>query len=406
MKIYTYADWFNEPKLIGTLYVDVIGGSESYSFEYDDYWLNDTNNIFLDPNISNFRGRQFSNNKQLFGFIMDSCPDRWGRTLINRNEGLMAKKENRKARKLNESDYLLRINDFTRMGALRFKTDLNGEFLDNAAKHSVPPITSIRELEYASARIEDEKQEDLETYIKQILAPGSSLGGARPKANVLDLENNLWIGKFPSKNDDYDVGAFEKVAYDLAALCNIDVSESKIEKYSNLGSTFLCKRFDRNKEKRIHFASAMTLLNKNDGDDASYLDIANFISANCANPKDDLKQLFTRLVFNIAISNYDDHLRNHGFLLDKNNWRLSPAYDLNPTPFGHNLSLSIDGINYEASFELALDTCKYYKLSKQEGLQIINHIKNTVKDNWLILANKNGISKKDIEYIRPAFETK
>ena len=402
MEIYTYLDINNDPTLIGTLFVDNTNGNELYAFEYDNNWLNTNNKFLLDPNIDYYVGRQYNENKRLFGFIMDSCPDRWGRLLLNRNENLLAKKENRRPKKLLESDYLLGINDFTRMGALRFKKDLNGDFLSKDEK-LIPPLASVRELEDASYKLEDEDNLQIEKNLQQLLMPGSSLGGARPKANVIDLDNNLWIAKFPSKNDDYDVGAFEKVSYDLAKLCKINVSESMIEKYNTKGSTFLCKRFDRNKKDRIHFASAMTLLAKSDGEQASYLDLVSFVVSNCKNVKKNLEQLFRRLVFNIAISNYDDHLRNHGFILNNGEWELSPMYDINPVYYNDHLSLNIDMLNNNADFDLALDTCKYYKLTNDEAKEIINEIKTIVKDNWFNLCKKYSISNKDIDLMKTAF---
>lgn len=297
---------------------------------------------------------------------------------------------------------MLGVNDFTRMGALRFKKKLNGDFLSKD-ENFVPPLASVRELEDASIQLENDENLQIEKNLKQLLMPGSSLGGARPKANVIDLDNNLWIAKFPSKNDGYDVEAFEKVSYDLANLCKINVSESMIEKYNTKGSTFLCKRFDRNKQERIHFASAMTLLAKSDGEQASYLDLVDFIVSNCKNVKDNLEQLFRRLVFNIIISNYDDHLRNHGFILSSGEWELSPMYDINPVYYNDHLSLNIDMLNNNADLDLALSTCKYYKLSSDEAKKIIDETKIIVKDNWYDLCKKYSISNKDIELMKTAF---
>lgn len=236
---------------------------------------------------------------------------------------------------LYDIDFLLGVYDETRIGGLRFKTDFNGDFLDNDNSFPTPPWTSIRELQNAVYQIENDNNTDIKKWLEIILAPGSSLGGARPKANILDENNELWIAKFPSKNDDYDKGAWEFLAYLLAKDAGIHMSESKIQKIYNPYHTFFTKRFDRQGSKRIHFASAMTMTGYNENilreSSASYLDIAEFITNYGCNIDENLKQLWRRIVFNIMISNTDDHLRNHGFILTKNGWILSPAYDINPS---------------------------------------------------------------------------
>lgn len=240
-----------------------------------------------------------------------------------------------------------------------------------------------------------------------MLAPGSSLGGARPKATVKDVDGSLWIAKFPSKNDEYDIGAWEKTVLDLAKLCNLNVPETKLMKFSKLGSTFLVKRFDRVLKKRIHFMSAMTALGKKDGDSAtggvSYLDIAAFISANGANPKADLTELWKRIVFNIAVSNTDDHLRNHGFILTEEGWRLSPLYDVNPNLDRDSLSLNITENDNALSVDLAIEVAEHFGIDKNIATDMADEILSVVRDNWRNVAEKNGLSKNAIEYMRPAF---
>lgn len=241
-----------------------------------------------------------------------------------------------------------------------------------------------------------------------ILAPGSSLGGARPKATVQDTKGNLWIAKFPSRNDEVNSGAWEMVVHDLAKMCGLDVPEAKVQTFSNMGSTFLVKRFDRDGNKRIHFASAMTLLGKTDGasgsDGSGYLDMAAFIRQNGAAPERDLKELWKHIVFNMAVSNTDDHLRNHGFILTKAGWRLSPLYDVNPVPYGDTLSLNVDLDDNSISRELAVSVAEYFGIDEKEASLDVEKITATVRENWEILAEKCGLSGNAREYMRPAFE--
>ncbi len=339
--IYVYENWRGEaPTLLGRLRCGFVRGQETFSFEYDPAWLTSAESSFsLDPDLALYRGRQYVPlNKQLFGLFSDSCPDRWGRLLMKRKEAIDARKEDRKPRKLTEGDFLLGVYDESRMGALRFSLEEGGEFLSNDKAFATPPWVNLRTLENASIAFENDESGLNEKWLRELLAPGSSLGGARPKATVQATDGALWIAKFPSKHDEYNSGAWEKVVHDLARLCGLDVPESKLETFSKTGSTFLVKRFDRNGSRRIHFASAMTLLGKTDGasaaDGSSYLDLAAFIRANGASPRQDLVELWKRIVFSMAVSNTDDHLRNHGFLLTPTGWRLAPLYDVNPVPSG------------------------------------------------------------------------
>lgn len=409
--IYVYENWSGEnPVLIGTLFASSVRGKEQFSFEYDTMWLaSESANYFLDPDLALYRGRQYvPMDKTIFGVFADSCPDRWGRVLMKRREAIQAKKEDRKPKTLGESDYLLGVYDRTRMGALRFKVKEDGPFLSDDDSLALPPWTTLRTLEAASLGFENDKSGLGEKWIKQLLVPGSSLGGARPKATVQDENGNLWIAKFPSKHDEVNSGAWEKVVHDLAKLCGLNVPESRLETFSKTGSTFLVKRFDRDGKRRIHFTSAMTLLGKKDGasgqDGSSYLDIASFIRQSGANPEQDLKELWRRIVFNMAVSNTDDHLRNHGFILAKTGWRLSPLYDVNPIPYGDILALNVNADDNSISMELAVSVAKYFNINKKEADKAVNEISVTVRDNWERIAKKCGLSRKDCEYMRPAFE--
>ena len=407
--IYVFADFLPfHNELIGTIYLSQIRGKEFYSFEYDHNWLQNQNMV-LDPDLQLYSGRQFiTDEKIIFGVFADSCPDRWGRRLMNRREELRARERQEKPQKLLESDYLLGVYDESRMGALRFKTNLDGDFLSNDEEFATPPWTSLRELEQASIAFEADSNPLDTKWLKQLLAPGSSLGGARPKASVLAPDGSLWIAKFPSKHDDFNSGAWEMVVHDLAMLCKLNVPEAKAENFSKLGTTFLVKRFDRIDDQRIHFSSAMTMLGKTDGasaaDGSSYLEIASFLKANGGTPKKDLIELWKRIVFSMAVSNTDDHFRNHGFLLTNNGWELSPLYDVNPDIYGEYLSLNVNKNESSIDFDLALRSARYYGVNESEASAFISTIKNTVKNNWESLAKKYRISRNEIIRMAPAFQ--
>lgn len=407
--IYVYENWSGEtPIKLGKLYVDQGRGSEHYAFEYDEHWLTTSRFAYvLDPDLFLYRGRQYPIGKNTFGIFADSSPDRWGRVLMMRREKFQAGREGRKPRKLLDSDYLLGVYDETRMGAIRFSLEDGGPFLSDDKETAAPPWATLRSLEEASRQFEADENTLEEKWLKQLIRPGSSLGGARPKATIQAVDGSLWIAKFPSRNDDDNVGAWEKVVHDLARLCGLNVPESRLETFSKLGSTFLVKRFDREGTRRIHFASAMTMLGKLDGasadDGTSYLELASFLKSNGASPKQDLVELWKRIVFNMAVSNTDDHLRNHGFILTQSGWRLSPLYDVNPIPYGDDLALNINEYDSSISFGLALETAHYYGIAEKEAKTILNEITQTVRTNWQRLAGSYGLSRGAIERMRPAF---
>ena len=412
--IYVYADWpeMQTPTLMGCMHAQYIRGKEIISFEFDHEWLKSKSALFLDPDLQLYSGRQYADScKNTFGLFMDSAPDRWGRQLMRRREAIKARHEDRSIRQLKESDYLLGVYDMTRMGALRFKLDESGDFLNNDFELPAPPWTSLRELEAACRHYEEESPSDSEheKWLSMLLAPGSSLGGARPKANVLDNEGNLWIAKFPSLADSSNTGAWEMVVHELARKVGLNVPECRIEKFSKHGSTFLTKRFDRKADKRTHFASAMTLLGRIDGDNyssgCSYLDLAQFIVKQGARPNEDLKELWQRIVFSIAVSNSDDHLRNHGFLLTPQGWMLSPAYDINPNPRGNGLSLNISMDDNSLDYELVLSIAPHFRL---DILQAQNHLANTqeVISHWREIASQFNIPRNEIEDMASAFRKK
>lgn len=407
--IYVYAHWkeMPEPKVIGILSAQQAKGKKAFSFEYDLNWLKTEKKFLLDPDIQFYGGPQYPNQKENFGIFLDSMPDTWGRTLMKRRQAQQAKEKNEKSKILYDIDFLLGVYDESRMGALRFKTDPNGDFLDNNKTASTPPWSSIRELQNAAENFEnDEDKDDVKKWLSVLMAPGSSLGGARPKANILDIDKSLWIAKFPSKNDTTDKAAWEYLAYQLAIKAGIEMSPCRIEKIAGKHNTFFTKRFDRENGERIHFASAMTITGNNEDtikdNQASYLDIAMFISNYGANIEANLHQLWRRIIFNIAISNTDDHLRNHGFILTKEGWILSPAYDLNPSIDKDGLSLNIDTDNNALDFELAKSVGIYFRLNETEMNSIISEITKAVS-NWKNTASQIGISRTEQELMGSAF---
>lgn len=407
--IFVYDDFStDQPVLMGSLYVNVIKGGESYSFEYDKGWLKKTGlTLTLDPELMPYSGRQYPTGKNIFGLFADASPDRWGRVLMNKRERILAEKEGRKPSKLYDSDYLLGVYDETRMGGIRFKVNPEGPFLSDDKETAAPPWATLRKLEEASRNFENDETGLTEKWLNQLIKPASSLGGARPKATVVDTKNQLWIAKFPSKNDENDTGAWEIVAHDLAALCGLNVPEAKLEKFSPLGSTFLIKRFDRLGSKRVHFASAMTLLVKKDGasaaDGSSYLDIAAFIKSYGAQPKKDLIELWKRIMFNMVVTNTDDHLRNHAFILTDKGWILSPLYDVNPVPYGDELSLNVDEDDNSISIDLAVQTAVKFGISKSDAEAVAEDILQIVRDNWERTAAGYALTRRQIEEMRPAF---
>lgn len=411
--IEVWADWagLDKPSLVGVLYAAPARGKEIFSFEYDADWLRSGQVKQLDPNLQLLSGPQYpSSGKENFGVFLDSAPDRWGRMLMDRRESIEARQEGRPRKTLRESDYLLGVFDGHRMGGLRYRLDPNGPFVDDNVDLASPPWASLRDLEYASLQVEQEDLRDTPEYAKwlrMLIAPGGSLGGARPKAGVRDERNGIWIAKFPSRNDEYDLGLWEHVVYELARQAGIECVESMARTFNTKQHTFLIKRFDRTPSgKRIHFASAMTLLGRSDGDDASsgasYLELVELILRQGAMPNDDLRELWKRIVFSICVSNTDDHLRNHGFLLQREGWKLSPAYDINPNPTGYGLKLNINEHENALDLELPLEVCQYFRIKKNDAKAIIGQITAVVR-GWRSLASKLGISPTQQERMESAF---
>jgi serine/threonine-protein kinase HipA len=414
INIWVYANWAPMPgaQLMGKLTAQRVRGKEVFSFEYDQDWINIQNPIlFIDPHLGFYKGKQYlPEGKNNFGIFLDSSPDRWGRLLMRRREAWLAKEEGREESNLFETDFLLGVFDAHRMGGIRFKLDPGGPFMNDNKKIATPPWTSLRELEFASLQLEREDAIQDRAYSKWLsllIDPGSSLGGARPKASVIDEKGQLWIAKFPSARDEKNSGAWEMVLHHLAGACHIAVAEAQLQKFSGKHATFLSKRFDRiDNNRRVHFASAMTLLGYQDGnnytDGAGYLDLAGFIIQHGSSAKADLEQLWRRMVFNILVSNTDDHLRNHGFLLTHQGWRLSPAFDMNPNELGNGLTLNISESSNEQDISLALSTATFYQLKKDKAERILFDMRKQIS-NWRTVAKKFGIGKTEIEQTKRAF---
>jgi len=409
--IIVYAHWvgMDDPKCIGVLSAQHAKGRKAFSFEYDKEWISSKEQLLLDPDISWYSGPQYPNGKENFGVFMDSMPDTWGRKLMKRSAFQQAREQGKTAPTLYDIDFLLGVYDESRMGALRFKLDVEGPFVDHNKAYPTPHWSNVRELQHGAAIIETgEENDDIKKWLDVLIAPGSSLGGARPKANILDDNNHPWIAKFPAQADIIDKAAWEYIAYQLALMAGIEMAASRIEKVSGKYHTFFTKRFDRLKGERVHFASAMTMTANNEDtikdNPASYLDLAEFIQYSGANNRADLHQLWKRIIFNIAVSNTDDHLRNHGFILKEDGWRLSPAYDINPSIDKDGLALNIDTNDNSLNFQLAKSVGEFFQLNNQQMDKIIKEV-TTATGNWKKIADKIGISRAEQELMTKAFKS-
>ncbi len=413
-KLYVYADfdWLNAPQLIGELSYESLRGNDSYGFKYADAWLRKYASLFLSEDLNNYPGLQYTKpDRDIFGCFADALPDRWGRTLLNRREQILATEENRPVRRLSSFDYLCGIDDFSRMGGFRFKEDPDSDFICTENNLSIPPITSIRELIIASKEIEKSEESHVlpeKKWIQQLVHPGTSLGGARPKAGVVDENQVLYVAKFPSRKDDYDVALWEHLSHLLAKNAGITCAETQVIGAGEKYHTLLSKRFDRNATgQRVHFASAMTLLGLTDGCNADtghgYLDIVDFIIQGCCDVDKNLRELYRRVAFNVCIGNTDDHFRNHGFLLTPRGWTLAPAYDMNPTLNGYQ-SLLITKTSSKSDLDLLLKAAEDYLISQSDAEKIVEEVRDAVK-GWRTVARRIGISQREIDYFAATFES-
>mgnify|MGYP003562006203 FL=1 len=415
--IAVYADWetLRRPRRLGFLHAGKARSTNVFEFEYDTAALADPelNFTILDPRIKLFEGRQFPGQHQTrFGVFADSSPDRWGQLLMKRRlerdirDGLAPK-----GTKLYESDFLLGVHDRYRVGAIRYKLNDEGNFLDDRDGLAAPPFVELRALEQASRALENDPDNmslDGREWLRMLIAPGGSLGGARPKASVADKNGHLWIAKFPSTRDDYDVGGWEFVVSVLANQCGLRVAKGIAQCYASDHHCFMVKRFDRTETGgRLHFASAMTMTDRVDGDDASvgasYLELAEVLMEHGSEPDKDLRELWSRIVFNILVSNTDDHMRNHGFLLDPGRgWRLSDAYDMNPVAHADGLNLNITDADNALDLELAREVAGYFRVSRVDAEEIIENFQEVV-GQWAKVARATGLSKREQDNMAPAF---
>ena len=417
-EIEVWGDWIElgGPVCMGTLRAIETRGKEVFSFEYEKSWLDRGIATGLDPDLRFLDGPQYldAGERPNFRIFLDSSPDRWGRVLMQRREAARAREESRPERRLRELDFLVGVHDEQRSGGLRFRDVASqGKWLDDDPSMATPPWTSLRELEHASWQLQrTDLRENAESlkWLRLIIAPGSSLGGARPKAGVSDESGQLWIAKFPGRNDSRDIGAWEMLAHRLAKESGVLVSNARLEQFGGEHRTFLSERFDRRvvdgERRRLHFASAMTLLGHSDGagaeTGASYLDLAEILLQFGAAPEFDLRQLWLRIIFSIAVGNTDDHLRNHGFLLTPAGWRLSPAYDINPSPDGAGLSLNISETDNALSFDLAVEMAPFFRVEKKEANQLVKSVR-AITGRWRTVARDLSITRSDQDAMEVAF---
>lgn len=404
-------DWLDKPELVGELCYEKLRGSDSYAFRFDDNWLKFHAGIKLSEDINNYPGLQYTQpGNDIFGCFSDALPDRWGRTLLKRREQIQASEEKRAVRNLSSFDYLMGIDDFSRMGGFRLKRGLDGDFINVSPSLKIPPLTELRQLVLASQEVEKSEENDVlpeKKWIAQLIQPGTSLGGARPKAGVLDDSGNLCIAKFPSRKDDYDTGLWEHFSHLLARKAGIYAAQTKV--LGGLGKyhTLLSKRFDRtDKGKRIHFASSMSLIGLRDGDNAQggygYLNIVDFILQSCCDVEKNLQELYRRVAFNICIGNSDDHFRNHGFLLTPRGWTLSPAYDMNPT-LNEYQSLLINESSNKADIRTLQESCESYMIKKEVAENIIRQVQAAVA-GWENLAILLQIPAREVTMFKDRFK--
>ncbi|MBZ8139690.1 HipA domain protein [Rubrivivax gelatinosus] len=394
------------PTRVGWLHQNLARTDTPAAFEYDRAWLRGSDPFSLDPRLELYRGEQHpAADTPAFGIFMDSAPDRWGRVLMERREAAAAEREGRPLRALREVDFLLGVHDEARMGALRFRADEASPFVENL-QSAAPPVTSLRELAHISRRVEEPGVETLpeyERWLAMLVAPGSSLGGARPKANFRELDQSLWLAKFPAKDDRYDLGAWEFVTQQLALRAGVVMPEARLEALGGDFRSYCAQRFDRIRhggaESRRMYASAMTLLERRDGDaGASYLDLAEFIMDRGArgHVAEDLAQLFRRLVFNVLVGNRDDHLRNHGFIRTATGWRLAPAFDVNPNPAKAEHALTLDGQSAAPELARVVATAELYRLRAGEAAGIVGKVRSALA-GWREAAERHGLGRPEVQ---------
>ena len=404
-EVFVHVDLQGTPYLVGRLWTRIRKDRESATFEYDKSWLAHSGRFSLEPALKLGPGPFHTpSDKPLFGAIGDSAPDRWGRVLMRRAERRRAEREGQAPRTLREIDYLLMVDDEARAGALRFAEKEGGAFLAGHGPAKIPPLIELPRLLSAAEHVLTGTGSDED--LRLLLAPGSSLGGARPKASVRDRDGHLAIAKFPNKGDEWNMVVWEAVALTLAERAGIPAPQWRLETVADK-PVLLLRRFDRKQGLRIPFVSAMSMLDARDNDARSYLEFVDILRQHGAAPKVDMHALWKRIVFSILISNTDDHLRNHGFLwVGPAGWRLSPAYDLNPVPADIKpriLTTAIDLDDGTASLKLALDVAGYFELSPDEAREIVAEVGKAVS-TWRKVAAKLGLTPAEVDRMSSAFE--
>jgi serine/threonine-protein kinase HipA len=402
-RLLVHVDVDGAPHLVGRMWARSARGRESATFEYDAAWLSEPRRFALEPALVLSHGPQHTAaGRRLFGAFGDSAPDRWGRLLIQREERRKAREENRAPRTLTEADYLLGVADIARQGALRFSESEGGPFLATGVQ--IPPLVRLSALLNAALHITADGGSDED--LKLLLAPGSSLGGSRPKASIIDRDGSLAIAKFPQHGDLIPINRWEALALTLAAKAGIATPEWRLEHVATR-PVLLLRRFDRVGEQRIPFLSAMSMLDAEDNDQRSYLEIADALRQYGARAEENCAELWRRVVFSILIANTDDHLRNHGFLYDMaGGWRLAPAYDLNPVPLdikARVLTTAIDEVDGTASLEVAFAVAEHFGLKPDAARNIAAEVRTAVA-NWHAAARGLGLSRDEIDRMASAFE--
>ena len=379
-------------------------GGERVTFTYADDWTSSRSGYPIDPALplgpGTFRPPA---GHAIFGSIGDSAPDSWGRALMRRRERRDAEHEGRPVRTLQETDFLLGVSDEARLGALRFRH--RGERVFQAPREAaIPGLIALGRLRSAAERVVQgvETDEDL----RAIFAPGSSLGGARPKASVVDPNGNLSIAKFPKESDEYPLERWEAIALDLAKAAGIHAAVHDI--HDDRGKPiFVSQRFDRRNGRRIPFVSALSMTEHRDGERGSYLEIVDALTTQGSRAAADRIELFKRIAFSVLVSNTDDHLRNHGFLrVDASGWTLSPAYDVNPTPPDIKARILTTNINFDdgtCSIELLRSVAEEFSLKLADADMLIRDVAQ-VTGTWRDAARRRGAAQAEIRRMEGAFE--
>lgn len=401
-------NWMDKEERVGSLGHESLRGSDVFSFEFDESWLKYYPKIDLGRDLRPYTGVQYSQSSHIFSCFSDTLPDRWGRRLLDLRASMET--EGKAIHALSDWDYLKGVEDELRMGGFRFQNQDSGAFISCSPGYSVPPAIHIDELLQAAKEIEKSEYHHLEPekkWVQRLFQPGSSMGGARPKACV-QSGGQLYLAKFPSINDDINVSRWEHFAHLMAKECGITVAETKVIKAGTGQDVLLSKRFDRTEDnKRIHMASSLTLLGLTDGDGQrtgkGYLDIVDFIiSGGGSHIEVNLEELYKRVAFNICIGNTDDHFRNHAFLLSKEGWELSPAYDMNPTNSMFQ-ALLIDAKTNDSSLNRLYNAHEHYMLDDTTARGIIMDVTKNMK-HWENMAEDIGLPRREITYFTNRFE--